>query len=166
MGNTCFVRISKVGMLSSQHLELQLFYSLVSEGHNQLETKKKGNCLFKGSSKSLRKDLGFLSWKQRGRRGQFVCNQSQSNHLQHLFLNGLQNLFGCSGHKVSPFFFHERPLKGNSCWSSHRFDLTNTRDGQEAEYSSVGCTFWGLFLVDSTPRSWANPCLLLRDWPR
>lgn len=41
MGNTCFVRISKVGMLSSQHLELQLFYSLVSEGHNQLETKKK-----------------------------------------------------------------------------------------------------------------------------
>jgi len=40
-GHTFFVRIFTVVVLSSQHLELQLLYSLVSEGHNQLERKKK-----------------------------------------------------------------------------------------------------------------------------
>lgn len=85
-----------------------------------------------------------------------MFNQSQSNHLWDLFLNGLQTLFGCSGHITSPFFFHDRTLKDNSCWSSHRSDLTNTGDGQEAEYSSVGWSVWELFSVDCIPRSWAN----------
>lgn len=46
MGNTCFVRISKVAVLSSQHLELELFYPLVSEGHNELGRKKKKGIVF------------------------------------------------------------------------------------------------------------------------
>ena len=103
------MRISKAAMLSSQHLELQLFYSLVSEGHNQLESKKKEEIVFlREEASHCRKIWGlFLGSKGEEEASPFVINH-RATICSIYFLNGLQNLFGCSGHIVSPFFFHER----------------------------------------------------------